>query len=421
MAVVPAPNDSHLDAASFIKSKWVSNQLRDRAGDFTTTVPISVLSGTWNVNGKKPSPDEDLLLWLRSHGNPSSGPDFYCLGFQEIVDLTTVNVVADTKTRERSSLWVQHVLQAVNGIGAYEVVHVKHLVGIMVCILAKREHLPFITRVQSQSVGVGVMGVMGNKGGAAVRLKFHDSNLCFVSAHFAAHRDNVEGRNSDFANVLARMRFVHEAPSAEEVDRLGTLALAKLVELEETGRYGSEETNAAGQRLFKIMDHDVVIFLGDFNYRIVQGMSTEEVFEKIDQKDWECLRENDQLNVERRLGNVFRDFKEGFGGATPPFEPTYKFQPKTSLYERRPDKKLRAPGWCDRILWHAKDWALVKQLSYEACAALEMSDHKPVASLFMLECRSVILDRKRAVYQQVLHTLDKFENDSQPKVSPNSS
>ncbi len=33
------------------------------------------------------------------------------------------------------------------------------------------------------------------------------------------------------------------------------------------------------------------------------------------------------------------------------FRPTYKFQPGTSTYEQRPEKKLRAPAWCDRILW----------------------------------------------------------------------
>lgn len=41
------------------------------------------------------------------------------------------------------------------------------------------------------------------------------------------------------------------------------------------------------------------------------------------------------------------DFEEG----PLTFKPTYKYQPGTDLYEQRPDKKLRAPAWCDRILW----------------------------------------------------------------------
>ena len=72
-----------------------------------------------------------------------------------------------------------------------------------------------------------------------------------------------------------------------------------------------------------------------------------------------------KLNVERRLGNVFQAFNEGLGDNVPPFAPTYKYQPKTSIYEKRPDKKLRAPAWCDRILWHAKNEERVSQLSYD--------------------------------------------------------
>jgi inositol polyphosphate 5-phosphatase INPP5B/F len=164
------------------------------------------------------------------------------------------------------------------------------------------------------------------------------------------------------------------------------------------------------------MDHDLVIFFGDFNYRIIEGMSTEEVFEKVMNKDLDMLRENDQLNVERKLGNVFQDFREGFNGVNPPFEPTYKFQPKTSLYERRPDKKFRAPAWCDRILWHAKNFDHIKQLSYYAAWGLEISDHKPVASLFEVKCERVVIEQKRDAYTDVIRMLDRWENDSLPKV-----
>jgi len=41
------------------------------------------------------------------------------------------------------------------------------------------------------------------------------------------------------------------------------------VEVEETAQY-AHELNAAGQRVFRIMDHDLVIFMGDFNYRIAE-------------------------------------------------------------------------------------------------------------------------------------------------------
>jgi len=211
------------------------------------------------VNGKKPDPDEDLCLWLHPKGEEVA--DIYCLGFQEIVDLTTVNVVADGKTRERSAVWCEQLVAAINSIdpgGAqFKLVHEKvrgastlcaqpydaalsrsslitpfsgflfpplpflcccalspcsalqHLVGIMLCVIAKDIHVPFIKRVQSQTAGVGVMGIMGNKGGSAIRFKFKETTLCVVAAHLAAHRDNVAGRNADFANILHRVNFIH--------------------------------------------------------------------------------------------------------------------------------------------------------------------------------------------------------------------
>jgi phosphatidylinositol-bisphosphatase len=48
--------------------------------------------------------------------------------------------------------------------------------------------------------------------------------------------------------------------------------------------------------------------------------------------------------------NVFEGFLEG----QLDFAPTYKYQPGTSVYDTRPDKKVRCPAWCDRVLWRSK-------------------------------------------------------------------
>jgi hypothetical protein len=44
-----------------------------------------------------------------------------------------------------------------------------------------------------------------------------------------------------------------------------------LIEVEETSTYTSD--GAMGQLTFGILDHDLVFFIGDFNYRIVEGAS----------------------------------------------------------------------------------------------------------------------------------------------------
>lgn len=56
-------------------------------------------------------------------------------------------------------------------------------------------------RISAGTVSAGVMGVMGNKGGVAVRLRLGDDSLCFVCSHLAAHRDNVRARNDNYMKV----------------------------------------------------------------------------------------------------------------------------------------------------------------------------------------------------------------------------
>lgn len=63
------------------------------------------------------------------------------------------------------------------------------------------------------------MGVMGNKGAVLVRLSLYDSTLCFVCAHMAAKRANVQGRNSDFWSILAKTSFTGDPETAWWVTR----------------------------------------------------------------------------------------------------------------------------------------------------------------------------------------------------------
>ena len=46
-----------------------------------------------------------------------------------------------------------------------------------------------------------------------------------------------------------------------------------------------------------------------------------------------------------------------------------------------------------------------------------MSDHKPVSAIFSCDMRSVIVDKLKDLYQELLFSVDKWENSSAPKVS----
>mmetsp|Transcript_12566 Transcript_12566/g.24530 ORF Transcript_12566/g.24530 Transcript_12566/m.24530 type:complete len:787 (+) Transcript_12566:2-2362(+) len=389
------------EAATKIRDAWIYKQIRARQDEFTQYKQGRIFVGTWNVNAK--GKDESLDSWLCADWEQNGAPDIVVVGFQEMVDLNAVNVAVENKSQQRSQFWVDRIRSTLNSkkntmndpMRAYTQLAAKYLVGLLVCVFVKAPHKPRVKHVHTDSVGVGVMGVMGNKGGASIRLQFYDSTLCFVCTHLAAHRENVTGRNADFANVFNKTSFEIGDEAVKEVIKLGSLSQW-----------------ATGTASVGISDHDLVFWFGDLNYRVDESIPTERVLELSTSNQLDELIEHDQLNIERAQGRVFQDFEEG----PLTFQPTYKYQPGTDLYEQRPDKKLRAPAWCDRILWLAQEPGHVAQLNYTR-SELNISDHKPVMSTFLVTIKDVILSRREEVYEEVMKLLDEFENQSLPMVT----
>ncbi len=94
----------------------------------------------------------------------------------------------------------------------------------------------------------------GNKGAVGIRMDCAGTSICFVTAHLAAGFANYEERNRDYRTISHGLRFLRNR---------------------------------------SIEDHDSVIFLGDFNYRI--GLSDERVRKLIGVGDLDTLYENDQV------------------------------------------------------------------------------------------------------------------------------
>mmetsp|Transcript_10286 Transcript_10286/g.15497 ORF Transcript_10286/g.15497 Transcript_10286/m.15497 type:complete len:830 (+) Transcript_10286:109-2598(+) len=389
------------EAASKIRDAWIYKQIRARQDEFTTYQQGRIFVGTWNVNAK--GKDENLSSWLCADWHQYGPPDIVVVGFQEMVDLNAVNVAVENKSQQRSQFWVDRIRSTLNSrentmgdpMRAYTQLAVKYLVGLLVCVFVKAPHKPRLKYVGTDSVGVGVMGVMGNKGGVSIRLQFYDTTLCFVCTHLAAHRENVAGRNADFANVFSKTSF-----------EIGEEAVSEVI------RSGSLNKLSAGTSSVGISEHDISFWFGDLNYRVDESIPTERVLELSKANQLSELIEQDQLNVERAQGRVFQDWEEGQLA----FKPTYKYQPGTDLYEERPDKKLRAPAWCDRILWLAQEPGHVSQLNYVR-SEINISDHKPVMSTFLVTIKDVVLSKRMQVYKEVIRLLDTFENNSLPMVS----
>jgi phosphatidylinositol-bisphosphatase len=221
--------------------------------------------------------------------------DIYVIGFQEMVDLNAMNVIADnSKSQQRSVFWSEKIascLGTIEGV-SYRPIASKYLVGLLICVFAKESVAEHIKDVRTSSLGVGIMGMLGNKGGVSVRMWIYDTSCCFVCSHLAAHRENVAGRNSDFKNILERSEFPcdsgQEGPS-DENRRQNVIR----------PRHGADKTRGVD---LTILDHELIFWLGDLNYRFDEELTTNEVFECCTQNNLSLLREHDQLIQERKKG-----------------------------------------------------------------------------------------------------------------------
>lgn len=65
-----------------------------------------------------------------------------------------------------------------------------------------------IRNVEAATRKTGLRGMSGNKGAVAIRLDFHDTSFCFLTAHLAAGHSNVEERNADYRTIVSGLRFL---------------------------------------------------------------------------------------------------------------------------------------------------------------------------------------------------------------------
>ncbi|KAK6145816.1 hypothetical protein DH2020_019685 [Rehmannia glutinosa] len=199
----------------------------------------------------------------------------------------------------------------------------KQMVGIFITVWVRRNLRRHIQNVNVSTVGVGVMGYIGNK-----------TLFCFVCSHLTSGEKEGDAvkRNADVHEIHRRTRF-------------NSLAALKLI-----------------NELPKWIPFSQALYTTNILNRAPLN--------------W--IESIEVLMRELRKGRAFDGWSEG----TLNFAPTYKYEFNSESYcGADPKTGRRTPAWCDRILSFGTG---MKLLSYRR-SELKLSDHRPVTASYMVE------------------------------------
>lgn len=305
---------------------------------------------TWNVGTAMPPNDVTSLLHLNT--GETNDADMIAIGLQEVNSKINKRLKDALFTDQWSELFMD-VLSPFH----FVLVSTVRMQGVILLVFAKYYHLPFLQDIQTDCTRTGLGGYWGNKGGVSVRLSIFGHMVCFLNCHLPAHLEKAEQRKEDFATILHMQQFEGRAASG-------------------------------------ILDHDLVFWFGDLNFRI-ESLDIRFVKYAIDNNILSQLWEKDQLNIAKSTWPVLSGFQEGPLN----FPPTFKFDVGTNKYDS--SAKKRKPAWTDRILWKIKSPSSgaggrrpsrgvlsVSQLCYCSHMEYTVSDHKPVAAIFAVQFAS---------------------------------
>lgn len=389
-----------------IVDKILCSELSGKQLLYTRLENFKVLASTWNVAQGKATHDS-LISWL---GSAANDVDIVAVGLQEVE--MGAGFLAMSAARETMQVgldgnnagqwWLDMIGRTLDEGSSFHRVGSRQLAGMLIGVWVRNSIRDNVGDIDVAAVPCGFGNAIGNKGAVGLRMRIYGRIICFVNCHFAAHLDAVNRRNADFDHVYKTMTF-SRPPNIVNASSAGVSSAIQTVRL--TNAFGALSVD----ELPELSEADMIVFLGDFNYRL-DDISYDEARDFISQRSFDWLREKDQLHIEMKAGSVFQGMRE----AVITFPPTYKFerhQPGLAGYDS--GEKKRIPAWCDRVLYrdnrqdssdkcNLKCPVVCSVLQYEACMDVTDSDHKPVRCILSVELARVDEAKRRKVFGEII-------------------
>ncbi|XP_023545043.1 type I inositol polyphosphate 5-phosphatase 12-like isoform X1 [Cucurbita pepo subsp. pepo] len=424
----------------------VRTELAAREAIYTRKQNVRMLVGTWNV-GQGRASHEALMAWL---GSTVSDVGIVVVGLQEVemgAGFLAMSAAKETVGLEGSAVgqwWIDTIGKALDEGTTFERMGSRQLAGLLISLWVKKNLRTHVGDVDAGAVPCGFGRAIGNKGGVGLRIRVYDRIICFVNCHLAAHLEAVNRRNADFDHIYRNMVFNRSSNLLNNVAGMvpylflscslafstylfwllysSGLPLALSVAAGvSTAVHTLRATNVAAvnpeEPKPELSDADMVVFLGDFNYRLF-GISYDEARDFVSQRCFDWLREKDQLRAEMKSGKVFQGMRE----ALIRFPPTYKFErhrPGLAGYDA--GEKKRIPAWCDRVIYRDTRSAPVTESSlecpvvssvllYEAVMEVTDSDHKPVRCKFNIQICHADRSVRRREFGDIIKSNEKVKS-----------
>ncbi|KAL3507024.1 hypothetical protein ACH5RR_032406 [Cinchona calisaya] len=387
-------------------------ELAEKEDLYTRQENLRILVGTWNVGQGRASQDA-LMAWL---GSAVSDVGIVVVGLQEVemgAGFLAMSAAKETVGLEGSSVgqwWQDAIGKTLDEGSAFERVGSRQLAALLIAIWVRKALRTHVGDLDVAAVACGLGRAIGNKGGVGLRLRVFDRIMCFTNCHFAAHLEAVNRRNADFDHIFRTMAFSRSSNLLNNA-AAGVSSAAQMLRSTNATAINPEDGKP------DLADADLVMFFGDFNYRLF-GISYDEARDFVSQRSFDWLREKDQLRAEMKAGKVFQGMRE----ALIRFPPTYKFERgKPGLGGYDSGEKKRIPAWCDRVLYRDNRAAPAEECSlecpvvasiiqYEAIMEVTESDHKPVRCKLNVEISHVDRSIRRQEFGKILESNANFRS-----------